>query len=71
MSKLSIVDGITPKGHKFFEIVVNDYWKYPSLGFFKSRERAEKKIEEMQCQICGEYHEEGDVPHACETGDGE
>lgn len=28
-------------------------------------------LEEIECDVCGDYHEDGDVPRACETGDGE
>lgn len=26
---------------------------------------------EFQCPVCGDYHEEDNVPLMCETGDGE
>lgn len=47
MVKYDIVEGVTPNGHHYFEIVENDDWKYPSLGIFKSRERAELKMAEL------------------------
>lgn len=27
-------------------------------------------LEELECDVCGDWHEEGDVPRECETGDG-
>ncbi len=27
--------------------------------------------EEVQCGVCGDHHEPGEVPFTCETGDGE
>lgn len=27
-------------------------------------------IEPEQCNVCGDYHEPGEVPFTCETGDG-
>lgn len=29
-----------------------------------------KLVTETQCDTCGDYHEEGEVPRECETGDG-
>lgn len=30
----------------------------------------DESVELPQCDICGDHHEEGEIPRECETGDG-
>lgn len=52
----------------------NSHYWYETLDGFVMESRKEHPFDivkiERQCAICGDYHELGDMPRSCETGDG-